>query len=67
MSPPASNMASAYFSRSTPAISASARAARSSMGVQVGLRNIRVSERMAESMSPAVVGSISAAFSRYIW
>ena len=35
--------------------------------VQVGLRNMRVSDRMADSSSPAVVGSMSTSFSRYIW
>ena len=37
------------------------------MGVQVGLRNTSVSERMAASSRPAILGSISTPFSSYIW
>ena len=37
------------------------------MGVQVGLRKTRVSERMAASSRPAIWGRISTPFSSYIW
>ena len=42
-------------------------AAISSTGVQVGERNSRVSDTMALHSSPAIFGSISTLFSRYIW
>ena len=58
-SAPASNMESAYVGMSTLAISASASAAALSFGVQVGERNMSVSERIAESMSPAMFAGIS--------
>ena len=41
------------------AILAKSSAAARSMGVQVGERNIRVSEMIAEHSSPAICGSIS--------
>ena len=66
MSLPARNISIANFSASTPAIAASASPAARSAGVQVGLRYISVSERIAASSSPAVCGSISTPFSWYI-
>ena len=51
---------------STFAILASAAAASRSNCVQVGERNASVSERMAESMRPAMSTGISTPFSRYI-
>ena len=62
-SAPASNMASAYSSMSTPQILASSLPACSSLGVQVGERNASVSERMADSMMPAMLAGISTPFS----
>ena len=42
-------------------------AAISSTGVQVGERNNKVSDTIALHKSPAIFGSISTLFSRYIW
>ena len=60
-------VSSAYFSISMPAISASFVAASLSNSVQVGERNIRVSEIIAEHIRPANEGVISTPFSQYIW
>ena len=53
--------------KETAAAIARARAALSSSGVQVGLRNISVSDRMALHRMPAISGVISTPCSPYIW
>ena len=52
------NISVAYSLMSRPAICASSSAAARSSGVQVGERNISVSDRIAEHSSPAIFGSI---------
>ena len=64
---PASNISLAKVLISTPAIFARRFAVASSSGVQVGLRNTSVSDRMAASSRPAVFWGISTPFSSYIW
>ena len=64
---PASNISLANSLMSTPAIFARRLAAFTSTGVQVGLRNTSVSERMAASSRPAVFCGMVTPFSSYIW
>ena len=62
----AENIFSAYSLTSSPAISASSLQALLSKGVQVGERNRRVSDRMADISRPAICLGISTSFSLYI-
>ena len=57
------NISAAYSLMFRPAIFASSSAAMRSSGVQVGERNISVSDRIAEHSRPAIFGSISMFFS----
>ena len=57
------NISDAYSLMFRPAIFASSSAAMRSSGVQVGERNISVSDRIAEHSRPAIFGSISMFFS----
>lgn len=63
---PALNISFANCSILIPAISASAPAAILSDNVQVGERNISVSEIIAAQRSPAILGEISSFCSPYI-
>ena len=63
---PARNICFAYSVILIPAITASSFAAPTSLGVQVGERNISVSERIAEHRRPAISFGISMPRSRNI-
>ncbi len=65
-SAPAFSIANPYSSASTPAISANSLAAATSWSVQVGDLNNKESEMIADSIRPAMLGSISTPFSLYI-
>ena len=64
---PAPNISTANSSISTPQISDRSSAAFWSTGVQVGERNINVSEMIAAIKSPAIFFGISTPCSWYIW